>query len=608
MTQQVRDRADIPVESTWDAESVFPTPEAWERSFHATTDKLPEAERFKGRLHEGPETLADWFDFEDDLVRSLGPLRVYATLLHTVDSSDETAKAIFDRVMGLLAQVAGATAFADPEILEIGGDTLRSWMDREPRLRLYAHFFDRLNQKRDHVRSTEVEQLLGLVGDPFRAATQTHTILVNADIRFRPANTAQGEQVEVTQSNYQALLSSPDRELRRTTWESYSDGHLSVEHAMAACLSAGVKQDVFNARARRYGSSLEAALAPDNLPTTVFHHLIDTYRAHLPTWRRYWRLRRRALALEKLHVYDIWAPLATNPPEIPYSDGVGLIVNGMAPLGGAYVETLRRGATIERWVDVCPNRHKRNGAFSSGSPGTHPFILMSYSNSMLSVSTLAHELGHSLHSHYTWQTQPMKYASYGLFVAEVASNFNQAMVRSHLLEARKDPEFQLAVVEEAMYNFHRYFFIMPALARFELEIHQRVERGEALTAASLKMLMTELFIEGYGGEVELDEERVGITWGEFATHLYSNFYVWKYATGISAANALVHHVLAGEPEASERYIAFLRAGASLYPLDALKLAGVDMLSPEPVERAFSVLGEYVDRLEQLVDRVRSGSA
>ncbi len=608
MTQQVKDRADIPVESTWDAESVFASDEEWEQSFEATCDMLPQAEQFRGRLHESPETLADWFDFSDGLARATGPLRVYAALHHTVDSSNDRAKAMSDRVQGLLARVAGVTAFAEPEILALGRDTLQSWMEREPRLQQYAHYFDRLERRRDHIRSPEVEELLGLVGDPFRAAGQIHSTLVTADLQFRPATSATGEQIEVTQSNYQALLSSTDRQVRKTTWESYSDGHLSVEHAMAACLTAGVKQDVFNARARNYSSSLEAALAPDNLPPAVFHHLIDTYTAHLPTWHRYWRIRRQALGLDTLHVYDIWAPLSSDPPEIPYLDGVDLVVNGMAPLGEEYAAIVRRGATTERWVDVYPNRHKRNGAFSMSAPGTYPFILMSYSDSIQSVSTLAHELGHSLHSYYTLHTQPLRYAQYGLFLAEVASNFNQAMVRAHLLEVRQDPEFQLAIIEEAMYNFHRYFFIMPTLARFELEIHQRVERGEALTAESLKLLMTALFVEGYGGEVELDEERIGITWGEFATHLYSNFYVWKYATGISAANALVNRVVTEGPEASERYLDFLRAGGSMYPIDALKLAGVDMLSPEPVERAFGVLAEYVDRLEKLIEQVPMRSA
>jgi oligoendopeptidase F len=242
------------------------------------------------------------------------------------------------------------------------------------------------------------------------------------------------------------------------------------------------------------------------------------------------------------------------------------------------------------------------GAFSSGVQGTHPFILMSYNDDIFSMSTLAHELGHSLHSYYTWQTQPPIYADYGLFVAEVASNFNQAMVRAHLLEINDDADFQIAVIEEAMANFHRYFFIMPTLARFELEIHQRVERGAALTADGLVALMAELFREGYGDEVEMDAERTGVTWAQFSTHLYSNFYVYQYAPGIAGAHALAQRVCAGAPGAAESYLAFLKAGDSLYPLDALKLAGVDLATPGPIEQTFGVLAQLVDRLEQALAR------
>jgi len=256
--------------------------------------------------------------------------------------------------------------------------------------------------------------------------------------------------------------------------------------------------------------------------------------------------------------------------------------------------------TAQRWVDIYPNKGKRAGAFSSGWQGTHPFILMNYNNDVYGLSTLAHELGHSMHSYYTWQTQPAIYSNYTIFVAEVASNFNQALVRDYLFRVNQDRDFQIALIEEAMANFHRYFFIMPILAQFELEIHERVERGDPLTADSLNTLMLDLFREGYGDEVAIDADRIGITWAEFPTHLYANFYVYQYATGIAGAHALAEGVLAGQPGARESYLAFLKAGSSLTPLDALKLAGVDMTAPEPVDAAFRVLSGMVDRLEQLL--------
>ncbi|MCB0152266.1 MAG: oligoendopeptidase F, partial [Caldilineaceae bacterium] len=491
-------------------------------------------------------------------------------------------------------------SFAEPEMMGLGFATLRAWLADSPRLAIYAHYIDNLERMSAHVRSAEVEELLGQVEDPFRTAANTHGILTNSEIPFAPATSEDGvEQFEVTHGSLGALLSSPDRTVRRTAWESYADGHLAYKNTMANALAAGVKQDVFRARARRYDSSLEAALTPPNIPTAVFHNLIATFRKNLPTWHRYWRLRRKVLGVETLHEYDIKAPLASHI-DVPYRQAVDWICEGMAPLGEEYVSILRRGALDERWVDIYPNKGKRLGAFSYGGPGTHPFIMMSYNDDVFSLSTLAHELGHSLHSYFSWRTQPMIYGRYTLFAAEVASNFNQALVRDYLLRTNPDRDFQIAVIEEAMSNFHRYFFIMPTLARFELELHERVERGQPLTSSAMIELMADLFAEGYGDDLVMDRERTGITWAEFSTHMYSNFYVYQYATGISGANALAAGVLAGADGAVERYLEFLHAGGALYPLDALQRAGVDLSAPEPVDAAFAVLADYVTRLEGLL--------
>ena len=382
------------------------------------------------------------------------------------------------------------------------------------------------------------------------------------------------------------------------------------------------------ARAHNYSSSLDAALTANHIPPEVFHNLIKTFRRNLPTWHRYWDIRRRTLGFDKLHVYDEKAPLTKAKPNVPYAQAVEWILQGMQPLGDEYVTVARRGMTEQRWVDIYPNQGKRAGAFSTGVPGTQPFILMSYNDDLFSMSTLAHEVGHSMHKYFTQKTQPFIYSRYGIFLAETASNFNQAMVRAHLLNnanviarsgfcdeaisnaelgiashkplAMTAEEFQIAVIEEAMANFHRYFFIMPTLARFELEIHERVERGEALTADGMSALLADLFTEGYGDKVEIDRERLGITWAEFPTHMYLNFYVYQYATGISGAHALAENILSGKPGAIEQYLGFLSAGGSQYPLDVLKQAGVDHTSPEPVETTFGVLARMVDRLEKLV--------
>jgi oligoendopeptidase F len=376
-----------------------------------------------------------------------------------------------------------------------------------------------------------------------------------------------------------------------------------MQHAMAANLTAGVKRNVFYSRARRYRSSLEGALGPNHIPVAVYRNVVTAFRDNLATWHRYWRVRRKALGLTILKPYDTRAQLSSSKLDVPYEKAVEWIAEGVMPLGDEYVRVLRSGALHERWVDIYPNKGKRMGAFSDGAPGTLPFIMLSYNNDIYSMSTLAHELGHSMHTYYALKTQPFVYAEYGLFQAEVASNMHQALTRHHLLETNKDPEFQIAVIEEAMANFYRYFFIMPTLARFELEIHERVEGGGALTADYLNELMADLICEVYGSEVDMDErdrERTGSTWAQFHTHLYSNFYVYQYATGIAGANHLAERVGERKPGSAEAYLAFLKSGGSMYPLDGLRMAGVDMASPEPVASAFAALAGIVSRLDELV--------
>lgn len=594
-------RSEIPVEHTWDTASISATPAAWETAVAELPTHMARATAFTGRLAESAAVLADYLAVADELSRLVATIAVYANLTYSVDTADQEAAARSDRARGLMGQVTAATAFAEPELLAIPPATLVAWQTAEPRLTPYAHYFARLEHNRPHIRSAEVERLLGMVSDSFNTANATHGILGNTDLKFAAAVDSQGQAYDVAQSTIRNLLGSPDRTLRRTAWENYADAHLAFKNTMANTLATGVKQNVFRARVRGYNSSLEAALHSNFIPTAVVTNLIDTFQKNIGTWHRYWRIRKRALGLAQIHEYDLKAPLTADEPIVPYAQAVEWIAAGMRPLGDEYVTALKRGCLQERWVDIYPNQGKRMGAFSSGTAGTHPFIFMSYTDDLQGLSTLAHELGHSMHSYFTRQTQTIhRYTWYGLFAAEVASNFNQALVRDHLFRTFTQPSHQIALIEEAMSNFYRYFYIMPTLARFEMATHARVERGQALTADYLNNLLADLVAEVYGGEVELDRERVGITWAEFHTHLYSNFYVYQYATGISGAHALAWRVAAGEQGAADNYLAFLRAGGSDFPLEVLKLAGVDMASPEPVEATFAVLGELVDKLEKLV--------
>jgi oligoendopeptidase F len=591
-------RNEVPREHTWDTESIYPDLTAWTAALEGLKRELPSLAAFKGTLRD-PQRLLEFLEARGAFELELNKVYVYASMFSSVDANDSAASAREGQAGALYSAYRETSAFAVPEMLEIGRAGLEAYTAQLEGLQLYRHYFDELELSRAHTRSAEVEALLGAVGDPFRTAARTHGVLVSADLKYAPAVDSNGASFEVAQSTINNLLSSPDRALRLSAWQSYSDGHLAFKNTMANAFSAGVKQDVFSARARNYASSLDAALTPNYIPLEVFHNLIDTFKARIPMWHRYWSVRRRLLGLETLSEADVFAPLSSNPPVVPYEQSVQWILEGMAPLGDDYVNVARKGMLEQRWVDIYPNKGKRLGAFSTGGPGMHPYIFMSYNEGLGSLSTLAHELGHSMHTYYTGVTQPPIYADYGLFVAEVASNFDQAMVREHLFQKSDDPEFQLAVLEEAFQNFHRYFFVMPTLARFELEVHERVERGEALTADSLTALCADLFKEGYGPEVEFDHDRIGSVWMKFSTHLYSNFYVYQYATGISGAHALALGILRGEGSVSQ-YLEFLKAGSSLYPLDALKLAGVDLSTPAAVEATFNVLEGYVNRLEGIL--------
>lgn len=602
-TSTLPGRQEVPLEETWDLESFFPSTAAWEHAYQEVKRSLPAIKAYQGTLGEGPGQLLDCLTAVEDTLQQAGKVAMYGLLASAVDITNQEAAARVGQGRSLAAEVKAAASFLKPELAAIGFDKLYRWLEDEPGLRHYEHYLQNLDRLSEHMRSREVEQVLALASDPLpdNRPLQAYTALVNADLTFKPALDSDGQEHEIGQSSIRSLKSDKDRQLRKTSWEQYADGYLAYQNTLAGLQTTAFKRDWFNARVRNYPSSLTASLDEHNIPDDVYHTLIEVFKDHLPLWQRYWNLKRRAHGYDKFFEYDIKAPLSDERPVIPYRQAVEWICEGMAPLGEEYVEVLRAGCEDERWIDRARNRGKRQGAFSAGVYGSKPYILMSYSDDIFSLSTLAHELGHSLHKYYTHQHQPYVYGRYSLFVAEVASNFNQAMVRQHLFQARDDVDFQLALIEETMSNFHRYFFIMPTLARFEAEMHRRVEEGEPVNAQSMIQLMADLFKEGYGEEVEFDRDRIGITWAQFS-HLYMNFYVYQYATGIAGAHALADRVLAGEDGAAENYLNFLKAGSSAYPLEALKAAGVDLTDPRPVEKGFQVLAETIDRLERLVRR------
>ena len=592
-------REDVPLEYTWDLESMYPSPEAWEEAFNNLERALPQLASLQSRLGESPASLKAYFELFERLGPEMYKLYNYAGRRFDVDTTNQANAARVSRAQGLAARFMAAIAFAEPELLALTPETINQFMAEEPALKRYRHYFDNLMRLKPHVRSAEVEAVMAQASDALSTPANIYTVLANADLKFGDARTSKNRRVQVAQGNIDELLSSPDRTLRKSAWERFADGFLSMKNTFAEIMAGKVKATVLRARVHNYPDSLSAALAPSNIPAQVFHNVIDACNRHLDIWHRYWEVRRRALGLEKMEVCDVFAPLA-KPPRVTYKQAVRWIVEGLRPLGAAYVRAVKRGLTTERWVDVYPNLGKRDGAYSAGSYGTKPYIFMSYSEQGLSsLSTLAHEIGHSMHTLLTCQSQPFIYSEYSIFAAEVTSNFNQALVRAHLLKLDRGRDFEIAVIQEAMDNFHRYLFLMPINAQFEHWMHTTVEQGGALTADAMSAKLVELFRRGYGDAVALDEPRVGVTWMQFS-HFFADYYVWQYASGISAANALADAVLSGEPGVVARYLDFLKAGSAMYPLDALKMAGIDMTQPEPLDRAFQVLARFVSRLEQLV--------
>jgi len=600
-TNQVPQRKDIPKEQTWNAESVFESFDAWRTEYQSVKEELPKIDPYKGTISSSPDKFAEWMDFYSLLAQRVSKLAFFPRMWLACESDNETVKGLQGQADSLVGQFSAKVSFAQPELLAMDEDTLRGWVSEHDDLKIYEKYVNDLLRQKEHVRSAEVEEIMGMLSEPFGGVGQARQILTNTDLQFEDATDSNGESIGISQSNMDALKGSKDRDLPRTAWNSYADAHLDFKNTLAQIYLTSVKQNVMRARVRGYDTVLESQLSPHNIPVEVFHNLIDTYKKNIPTWHRYWDVRRRALGYDTIHPYDIWAPLTDNEPDVSFEDAVNMITNGMHWLGEEYVETVRTGCLEQRWVDYAVNKGKRQGAFSSGTYDTYPFIMQSFDNTLGAMSTLAHELGHSMHSLNSRRTQPYVYSGYSMFVAEVASNFNQVMVRAHLFGQDNDRDFELGMIQEAMDNIHRYFFIMPTLARFEYEVHTRVENGEPVTPDTLNEIMSEFYAEGYGDTMTDDTKRTGITWAQF-NHLYVPYYTFQYATGISAAHALANNIMSGEDEgAVDRYLTFLKSGSSDYPINVLEQAGVDMSTPSAVEETFGVLSDLVDRLESLIE-------
>ena len=596
--QTLPTRSDIPVEMTWDLESIYPTPDAWEKDFTWVNDELPRLSAYEGKLSESAQTLYEALDFDSRLSEVLGRLAVYASMRADEDTANQTNQAREARINMLGAKAGAASAFLTPEILAIPQERLESFFSEEPRLELYRHTLDELLRRKPHVRSAEVEALLAEASETLYAPAQIFGMINDADLKLPIIKDSKGQDVQLSKGNFILFMEDRDRQVRKDAFEGMHGTFYKQRNTLAATLNGHVKSQIFRARARRYDSAIEAALDANNIPVSVYENLLETVRNNISVLNRYLALRKKVLGLEDLHMYDLYVPIVAEVEyKVPFEQAKETVAKALAPLGKDYVEDMVRGFN-SRWIDVLENEGKRGGAYSSGAYGTHPFVLLNYQENLDNMFTLAHEFGHSMHSFYTRRTQPYPYADYTIFVAEVASTLNEALLTHYLLETVTDKPLRMYIINHYLEGFRATLYRQTLFADFERQIHAMAEAGEALTAESLSKVYKDLNVAYYGGEVNVDD-LIEIEWARIP-HFYYNFYVFQYATGISASAALAQQIVTEGQPAVERYRRFLTRGSSDYSINLLRDAGVDMTSPQPVQQALELFGRYVGEMEKLV--------
>jgi oligoendopeptidase F len=582
-SSSVPERSEIDEAYKWDLESIYADDEEWEEAYAEVESMVEELASYEGQATESGETLLDVLELRDEIERKLAMVYSYARMRRDEDTTDQHYQALTARAGSLAADVCSAASFIEPELQACSRDEIEATIESTPGLETYDHYVDDVMRMKEHTRSTEVESLLADLSEVTGASGEVYNMLTNADIEFPTVEDPDGEPVEITQSNVTTLLKEPDRAFRREVYEAFFDEWADYRNAIGAAYKNSVKADVKLARARDYDTAREAALDGPNVPVEVYDTLLETVRDNLD--------------VDELRMWDLYVPMVdSESPTVEYEDAREHVVEAVAPLGEDYQSRVADGLQ-SRWVDVYENEGKQSGAYSGGTYDTQPFILMNYQDDVSSMYTLAHELGHSMHSELTSEAQPYVYSDYEIFVAEVASTVNESLLTHHLLDTVEDEEFRRHVLNEYLERFRSTLFRQAMFADFEHRAHRLEENGEPLTPDRLDDLYGDLKTEFYDPAVV--DDRIAREWMRIP-HFYRAFYVYQYATGISAAVAIARDVLdEGEP-AAERYREFLRQGSREYPLELLQRAGVDMSSPGPVERALTEYDEQLDRMEALL--------
>ncbi len=592
-------REEIALEDTWAIEDLYRDDKEWEADYRKLEQDIGKLSEYQGRLGESARMLLEAQKTCDELSMLAEKVYVYANQKLHENTDNGTYQNLANRAQGLLVKLSEAQAYMEPEILGLPDGTVQKYLEENEELLVYRQYFENMIRQREHVLDREREELLAAVGELAEGPKDIFSMFNNADIRFPEIEGEDGEPVEVTHGRFLTFLQSRDRRVRHDAFHALYGVYGRYRNTLAAMYRANVKQEVFQAKVRRYRSDLEAALDKSHIPVSVYDNLIDAVHEFLPQMHRYVELRKKLLGVDELHMYDLYVPMVKDDGQsISFEKAKEMVLEGLRPMGAEYLGLLKEGFS-SRWIDVYENQGKRSGAYSWGAYGTHPYVLLNYQENLNNVFTLAHEMGHALHSWYSDANQPYIYAGYKIFVAEVTSTCNEALLIHHLIRTTEDPGQKAYLINYFLEQFRTTLFRQTMFAEFEKITHGMEERGETLTADRLCEIYYGLNREYFGKNICVDQE-IELEWARIP-HFYTPFYVYQYATGFSAAIALSKRILEEGESAVEEYKSFLKGGSSRYPLDLLRMAGVDMEQKKPVEDALHVFTQYLDEMERLAD-------
>ena len=599
---QTKERSEIADQFKWKLTDLYPSDEAWREAKDKLTARIPEVKKFKGTLGQSPQQLFAALDTLNDLNKDFSRIYVYTGLISDQDTREAKYRAMKQEMDQLAATFGAETSYVEPEILTLDRATIDSFLAKEPKLAPYAFYLHDLLRRKEHTLSAGEEKIIADAGLMSPAASAIYGVFTNADFPFPTVTLADGTTRKLDAAAFGNARTLPNREDRKKVFESFLGALGDYRGTLGTALNAEVQKDIFYMKARKYPTTLDAAMEPDNIPTSVYTKLIEGVNANLPTFHRYLKLRKRMMGVDQLHYYDLYAPLVANVKlEYSLDEAKKNILGALAPLGTGYTSVIQR-AFDERWIDLYPNTGKRSGAYSNGGAyDVHPFMLINYNGKYTDMSTVAHELGHTMQSYFSNKTQPYATAGYPIFVAEVASTFNEALLNDYMLKQIKDPATRLSLLGNYMENLKGQVFRQTQFAEFELRIHQMAEKGEPLTGDSLDKLYLDITKRYYGHDqgIVIVDDVVKHEWA-YIPHFYRNYYVYQYATSATASAALSEKVLAGDPAATKRYLAFISAGGSNYPVELLKQAGVDMTTSEPLELTMKKLNRTMDEMEAIL--------